>query len=282
MNLLIKLIGLRLNIASLLNPSRVGKMGLEYFGNPGKTNVNQKHLAFFKTSEKSDFQFEGHKVQVYRWGNGPAKILFLHGWQSHTYRWKRYVESLDKDRFTMYSIDGLSHGLSGGTYFNVAMFGQLIREFIILYGKMDFVVGHSMGCFSALNVFYHFPELTPKAAVLLAPPGEASLFFRDFMKRAGLTRRTSALLELNFKKLYGEPVTDFSASRYASTLKIPGLIIHDIDDDDTSIDNARSIHDRWKNSKLIETQGFGHNLRSEEVVSFVYQFLMSFQITQAK
>lgn len=282
MDLLIKLIGLRLNIAAVFSPGRVGRLGLQYFGNPGKPNINQKHLEFFKTSEKSTFQFGGHKVQVYRWGNGPSTILFLHGWQSHTYRWKRYIESFDKDRFTMYSVDGLAHGLSEGKYFNVAMFASLIREFMKIHGTMDFVVGHSMGCFSALNVFYHHSELTPRAAVLLAPPGEATVFFKSFMTRAGLNMRTSSILTAYFKQIYGEPVTDFSTARYASTLKIPGLIIHDVNDDDTSIDNARNIHARWKNSKLIETRGFGHNLRSEEVVGFVHSFVVNLVITPVK
>ena len=54
---------------------------------------------------------------------------------------------------------------------------------------------------------------------------------------------------------------------------IPGLIIHDEDDEETSVEHSKRVHSKWINSRLHITKGFGHNLKSTEVVKEVVQFI---------
>ncbi|MEQ8423500.1 MAG: alpha/beta hydrolase, partial [Cyclobacteriaceae bacterium] len=71
-----------------------------------------------------------------------------------------------------------------------------------------------------------------------------------------------------------------SAPRFAATLSIPGLIIHDEADDEAPYHHALRIHKAWPQSKLITTKGFGHNLRVPEVVEMVKGFVEERAVVQ--
>jgi pimeloyl-ACP methyl ester carboxylesterase len=65
----------------------------------------------------------------------------------------------------------------------------------------------------------------------------------------------------------------FSARYFASFLQFPGLLIHDEDDTETSVENSKSVHKEWKNSTLILTKGIGHNLKSTDVIRKTKEFI---------
>jgi pimeloyl-ACP methyl ester carboxylesterase len=58
-------------------------------------------------------------------------------------------------------------------------------------------------------------------------------------------------------------------------VSIPGLIIHDLDDKDVHITQARANHQEWKNSELVETKGLGHRLilSDQQVIQKIIDFI---------
>lgn len=271
---LIKLAGIWLNALSWIAPAKAGRKGLELFCTPTRVPMNTKHLEFLNTAEKQTFQSpENVTIQTYRWGSGPSKILFLHGWQSHSYRWKKYIESLDKDQFSVYAMDAPAHGLSAGRLLSVPTYSDAIGSFIQNVGGIESAVCHSMGCFSALYTFHRMPDLTPKSLVLLASPGEAQEFFNHFRRMLSLSSRTAGIVLAEFERVFKRSPQGFSAPHFASSLSIPGLLIHDEDDKDTRVEHSRRILESWSGSKLVVTKGLGHNLRSEQIVQQVLEFV---------
>lgn len=270
--LLVRMLGIYLETLAIFSPTQAAKKGFSLFCRPFRTPTNEKQQAFFNSADKFELAHDGFSVQGYKWGNGPKKILFLHGWQSHTYRWKPYIEALPKDQYTIYSLDAPGHGLSSGNFLTVPLYSSVIERFIQQESDMHTVVGHSLGGFSLLYTFYRQP-LPVDRIILLAPPGEASDFIAEFKKTLGLSDRTVKLVVRHFAERYNVSPDFFSARRFAEALNVRGLIIHDEEDPEAPYRYSIPLQQAWPQSRLITTRGYGHNLKSTSVVKHVVDFI---------
>ena len=268
-----KIIGLYLNTLSILAPKYAGKLGFELFCHPFRTKLTDKHLEFLRTATQSELKIGGETIKWYRWGNGPKKILMLHGWESHTYRWKSYIEALDQEQFTILSIDAPGHGLSTGRFMSVPFYKEAIEKLLVEIGTPEIVIGHSIGGFTGMYTFYLHPDRAPQKFVSLAPPGEAIEFFDFYRLQLGLTSYCTKLVIEHFTQIVGNPPSYFSAPSFVADFNFHGLLIHDEGDDETSVENSRAIHQSWRHSQLIITRGKGHNLKSAEIVNTVVGFV---------
>lgn len=274
-NLITRMLGVSLNTLAILAPHYAARKAFSVFCYPFRGKLQAYHMEFLNSAEKIEIPLRGEKVIAYKWGTGPVKLLFLHGWQSHTFRWKSYIEALGKDKYTVYGIDAPGHGLSTGRAMTVLLFAEAIRELYKLTGKADVVIGHSIGSFTALFTFHQYRELAPRKLVLLAPPGEVTDFLSLFRKRLKLSARITELLTAYFTQVVGRPPSYFSSRRFAEGLDFPGLIIHDEGDEDSPVGYAEEIHRQWKKSRLLITNGLGHNLKSETVINEVTSFIQN-------
>ena len=272
-SLIIRMLGLYLDTLSFVSPSYAAEKGFKLFCRPFRLPSNDKQVAFFNSADKFQLLHEGFKIQGYRWGNGSKKILFLHGWQSHTYRWKPYVEALSKEDYTIYSLDAPGHGLSSGNFLSVPLYSSLIATFLKQHNDVHTVVGHSLGGFSLLYTFYQEPALPVDRMILLAPPGEASDFITSFKRTLGISDRTLRLVVDNFARRYHVTPDFFSARKFAESIRIKGLIIHDEDDTEAPYHYSLPLQQAWPDSRLVTTKGFGHNLKSAFVVKEVLDFI---------
>ena len=233
--LIIKSLGAWLNLLAVIDPQRAARTSFNIMAHPRRRPVTRKHLAFFNTSRQSVIACEGNEISVYQWGTGNKSVLFLHRWESHTYRWKRYIEVFRDAGYAVFAFDAPGHGQSTGNQATVPLYAEVVREFVKQYGQPDAVVGHSMGTFASFYSFYKHPDITPRALVALAPPGEASEFVYYFKRQLSLSDRLTNILVDYFRKLFQAPPEFFSAPKFASGLDIPGLLIHDEHDNETSV-----------------------------------------------
>lgn len=271
-----KFIGLYLNALAVVSPRKAGRAGFDLFCRPLRAPLKPHHRAFLEGAHAFELRHEGNRIQGYRWGNGPRRVLFLHGWQSHTYRWKKYIEQFSKKEFTLYAFDAPGHGQSGGKYINVPAYSAVIRHFISEVGPMELVVTHSLGGFSMLHALHHHPDLGVQGLVLLGTPGEANEFILYYQQVLGLNAHTMKHVRNYFMQRIQQPPEYFSSQRFAREMPIPGLIIHDREDKEAPYHHAVEVHAAWPKSKLITTEGLGHNLKSKEVVHHVLEFAQSY------
>lgn len=277
-----KLVGTYLNTLAIVAPSRVGKLGFNIFCTPIAPPVKPHHREYLQTANQFSFESRGQRLQAYRWGDGTKKILFLHGWQSHSFRWKKYIEAFPKDEYTLYAFDAPAHGLSAGKYANLPIYSDAILSFVRHIGRADAVVSHSMGSFAMLLSLYENPGLEIGKLVAMGSPGEANDFITFYKKFTGLNDRTFRYIIDHFVQELNQRPDYYSAPRFARSVKVPGLIIHDEADEEAPYAHARRIHEAWPKSKLITTQGFGHNLRAPEVVDMVRDYLVQRQPQSAQ
>jgi pimeloyl-ACP methyl ester carboxylesterase len=272
-NIIAKTIGLYLNVLSLLSPSKAGLRGFLLFCRPFRLSISDKQLQFFNTAEKFILTGDGYSVQAYKWGNGKKRILFLHGWQSHTYRWKAFIEGLSKEEYTIYSLDAPAHGLSTGNFLSVPLYSKVIENFILDHGPFHTAVGHSIGGFTLMYTLHRLPLLPVNKIVTMAAPGNANDFVAVFKNTLGLSNKALRLMIDEFVSRYGVTPDHFSSERFASSLHFKGMIIHDELDDEAPYQYSVRLNERWKKSRLITTKGIGHNLRSTEIVMHVVNFI---------
>jgi pimeloyl-ACP methyl ester carboxylesterase len=268
-----KVLGAYLNTLAQVAPKKAARDGFYLFCRPFRPKLTDYHKRFLQTADQFSFEHDGINIQAYRFGNGPRKVLFLHGWQSHTFRWKAYIDALDKDEYTVYAFDAPGHGLSAGSYLNVPFYGNIITQLIETIGNVHAVVGHSLGSFSTLYMLHQKPNANVGRVILMAPPGEANDFIEFYQNMLGLNQSTMNLIHEYFTNEFSKPITWFSTTRFAESINIPGLIIHDKEDREAPYHYAERIKRVWPNAKLITTEGLGHNLKSPDVVKMVTGFL---------
>lgn len=271
--LLPKLIGTYLNGLAKISPTKAGKQGFALFCYPKRIPLKEHQLEFLNSAEKISKTYEGQQLQAYRWGCGPKKVLFLHGWQSHSFRWKNYIQALSPEEYTVYALDAPGHGLSEGKRLTVPLYSRVIRQFIEELGEVHTVVSHSIGSFSALHALYAAPELAVGRLVVMASPAAAHDFVSFYRATLQLSDRAVDHTLQHFEQAIGKPIHYFVAERFAATLTLPGLIIHDVEDLETPYTSALAIHKAWKQSRLMTTKGLAHNLRSPKVVEAVTAFI---------
>ncbi len=267
------LMGRYINTMARIAPGVAGAHGFRLFCYPFRPPLKSHQKSFLSAAATSRLRIDSQEIQLYRWGNGPRKVLFLHGWQSHTYRWKPLIDTFSHDDYTLYSLDAPGHGMSAGSMLHVPLYSRVVEAVFEKLGQFDAVIGHSLGAFTLLYTSHHHKELPVDKMVLLAPPGDATEFINFYRNALRLDDRSLRRIESHFEKEIKRPVAFFSAKTFAEAQRRPGLIIHDREDEDTSYTNSVAIHEAWPQSKLVITNGLGHNLKSPDIAKQVVEFV---------
>jgi pimeloyl-ACP methyl ester carboxylesterase len=227
---------------------------------------------FLKTSHFSFLDFEGKRIAQYKWGSGEKVILCLHGWQSNSFRWKKYVKVLDKKKYTMICLDAPAHGRSDGVLFNVPMYARLIQQFLE-QNKVDSILSHSLGAFSTMYLLSNYPLLSPPKVIALGTPSYADSFIDEFIRVLNLSSKARRNLVTYFTNYSGLKTNDFDSKLFAKNQKSFGLIVHDINDKEAPFEYAKEMAKIWPKSRFLGTEGFGHKLRDDSVVQEVIKFI---------
>lgn len=277
MKLLSRLIGFYFNTVSWIFPSWVAKQAFYLFGHPFKAKLSSTHQHFLKTGNPRNLEVKGKKVQYYTWGTGEEKLLFVHGWQSHAYRWKSFIESFDHKKYTLYAFDAPGHGNSEGSFCTVPLYEDSMFALMQKHGPMDHLVAHSIGSFSTASYMFNH-DFKVKSYISLASPFSAEEFLLHFYEQLALSKRAKKYLKKHFENYIKSPVEDFTLAKFSTGIQPERtLIIHDKMDESTPIENALKFHELLKEENLevtlVRTDQLKHNLRSPKVVEMVVSFV---------
>ena len=269
---LVYLLSNYLRLVNSISPRLGGKHAFLLFCYPFPLKFKKYQSDFLKTSHFSFLDFEGKRIAQYRWGSGEKVILCLHGWQSNSFRWKKYVEVLDKKKYTMICLDAPAHGRSDGVLFNVPIYARLIQQFLE-QNKVDSILSHSLGAFSTMYLLSNYPLLSPPKVIALGTPSYADSFIDEFIRVLNLSSKTRRNLVTYFTNYSGLKTNDFDSKLFAKNQKSFGLIVHDINDKEAPFEYAKEMAKIWPKSRFLGTEGFGHKLRDDSVVQEVIKFI---------
>ena len=270
----LKTVGQCLNLYARLSPKKAGVLGLNLFCLPFSKKLKPYQREFLLDAAYKKLNFNGKQIQIYKWGNGSRKVLLVHGWASHSFRWENYIEELIYKDFSIYAFDAPGHGKSQGKMLTLPMYSEIIHKIVQDIGEIQSIIGHSLGGYAIINWLHHHPQNNDLKTVIMAAPGEVSDFMTMYKQQLGLSVHTSKSIDLEFVQRINKKPSDFSASLLAKDFHYPCLIIHDEEDHDTSVEYSKKLHQVWKDSELHLTQGLGHRLKSNEVIYKVIGFLI--------
>lgn len=270
-----KSVGFYFNTLAYVNPKLLAKKGFQLFCNPMSKTLKKHQLKFLETGKSDVITFEELKIQTYKWGNGSKKVLMVHGWASHTFRWKSYIENLVENDFTVYAFDAPAHGLSSGKILHVELYKEIIDLMIQSNKEIENIISHSIGGFATTYWLYKNKDQKIKKSVIMGAPGEAKDFFDFYENILGLTKKAKNIIINEFINTLKQEPSYFSTSRFAKEIDTHCLIIHDKEDKDTDPKYSISLNENWKNSQLILTEGLGHNLKSKKLEDKVIEYIMN-------
>jgi len=270
---IIFLIGNYLNILNAISPKMGGKQAFYIFCFPFKAKINKKQQAYLDTADQFKLPVDDFEIQCYRWGSGPRKILLVHGWQSNTYRWKKFIETLKMNEFSIYSFDAPGHGNSGSLFSNVPLYEKALSKIVDHIGNPESIISHSIGSFSTLYYMNENPQNVPLKMVSMASPNSANDFVKEYSRILNLSEKTMTNLSAYFQTYASKDISYFSLENLFEKNKTKGLIIHDKSDKVVTSDYAKKMHHLWPQSKLVITDGHGHKLNDDIIVRMVKEFV---------
>lgn len=267
-----KMIGFSLNTGGVLFPDWAANKAVEIFSTPRKGKIKESDLPFLEGSVQQKIHYKEIEIQTYLWeGEGPT-VLFVHGWESNSARWRNFIKKFRRKKCRIVAVDAPAHGQSGSKIFNAILYAHCLEE-VCKHFRPDMIVGHSVGGVSAIFLLSQIGSVSVKKLAIMAAPSELPQIFGHFYKILGLKKHVSEGLEQHFERNYQFRVADFSLQAFVKTLKIPGLVIHDEDDLVAPYADGINIANNWEGARLFTTKGLGHSLNSEAVINEVYRFL---------
>ncbi|MQM24874.1 alpha/beta fold hydrolase [Glycomyces albidus] len=207
-------------------------------------------------------------------------VYLVHGWGGSTGDFTFIAANLVASGFRVVAFDAPSHGNSGpGPWGDRHANGvHLVEAMSVVYGKFGApyaVVGHSMGCLSAVHgLLMNDVELKGVRLAMLAPFIGGKEGFRDTIGAIVPVgpRIMDRLAPLGEAKA-GVKLDDFSLR--GLEIESPALIVHDRRDRPNPFRHGEALAAAWPNAELMATEGMGHRkiLVSPAVSSRVAAFL---------
>jgi pimeloyl-ACP methyl ester carboxylesterase len=213
------------------------------------------------------------EIHYYWWGTGPKRVLLVHGWGGKGTQYFAFIPELIAAGFQVITCDAPAHGRSTGEYASGPAFARAAREVAALFGPLDGIVGHSLGC--AAIVIAIAQSLRPRKVVLLAPLAFAIPPLERFARARNFGSDVMTELFRLFRARYSEEILD--TPRLVGNFECPALIFHDPKDSDVPIYHGEALAARWPGARFIPTPGAGHwsILRNKKVIETTIDFLIT-------
>ncbi|MGX1023588.1 alpha/beta hydrolase [Psychroflexus sp. MBR-150] len=268
-----KLMGLRLMTLYKIKPEKAIRKAFLLFCTPRKGFIKPHQKDFLKAHQADKIGFKKIKIQTYRWPGQGQKVLLVHGWDSHSFRWKALINKLQAKDFDITAFDAPAHGYSEGNILNVPIYHEVLQLMIKEYSP-DILIGHSIGAMTCIYNQYEAKNRAIKKIVLLGSPSEMQRFMSGFQKILGLSHNFMQAIENYFENRYNYSFEAFSVAKFATTIDTNSLIIHDKFDKIVPYKEAIEINKSLKNSTLMLTEGAGHSLNNENINTAILKFIL--------
>jgi pimeloyl-ACP methyl ester carboxylesterase len=245
--------------------------------------ISKRERSVLDTGATQSFHFESpvvprgeFELALTTWGEPDRPLaLLMHGWGGHRAQLAAYVEPLLAAGWRAAAFDAPAHGDTAGTQASGYQMAKAILAVTAQIGAPRVVIAHSLGCMSATLAVEE--GLKPEKLVMFGPIRRLEDTVEPFLKANSFPLEWAARLKQTCVEQFGgadvweRTALDLQLPRF----NLPGLVIHDRDDEVTPYISGAAVARAWKAAKLITTRGLGHRgvLRDEDVMRKVIDFL---------
>lgn len=264
---LLKLIGKLFNIVFFFSPKIASRLAYNAFQRPRRRPMKSGSEAILRKG-KYTFQTGKENIQYYKWGVDKASIVFLHGWESSSLRWKPYFDIFKARGITIAMLDAPGHGLSTSKLFNAHAYAQAALP-LIKKEQPEIIVGHSIGGFTTMLLCNENLGYTPKRVILLAPNNKMKDILRTYQDILGFNDGLFNQMIADIVKFDGKTIDYYSGEALLKNISAPVTIIHDTDDKILPFNGSALMAEHNPDIELIKITGYGHKLKSKTIVELV-------------
>mgnify|MGYP002137574918 CR=1 FL=1 len=257
-----------------ISPTLTGRAAFELFcRTPSPTRLTQGERRAIERASEFMNQARHHRLPAsstcamlheFRPEGKAARgaVLVIHGWRSRTEYMRALIEGFRGAGYRVLSLDLPGHGGSQGRRLDMALAVEAVRRAADWFGPFTAIVGHSFGGAVAVNAAVGAVDgLAPVEVdrlVTIASPSSMPKLFSEFGRRLQLGPRSQSVVEAQVERLTGRSIGEFDSARQLLRIPLPTLVIHDVDDREVPIEEARNTARAGGHVDLRVTQGLGH------------------------
>lgn len=273
----------RLPVAGLarIAPDRAARLAERLYFSPRRYPTPPRERAWTADASAVRFTTDSGALAALRWTPSPfpwertrGTVLLAHGWEGRGAQLGALAKPLTDRGFAVVALDAPAHGRSPGRETDLFAYGRAMCAVAAELGDVRAVVAHSAG--SAATFLALHAGLNVGALALLSPPSDFNWVAASFARAIALPEDAERRFRARIAERLGADVWQrFSMDSIAPHLTMPGLIIHDEDDDELPILHAETLQARWPGATLARTTGLGHRriVRDPVVVERVARFV---------
>lgn len=212
------------------------------------------------------------RITAWHWGRkGDPVVVLVHGWGGRCTQMRAFVEPIVRRRFSVVAFDAPGHGMSGRGQSSLPHFLHGLNAVLDSLGSVHAVVGHSAGAVVTAMALAKRPSVV--CGVLISAPASLIGFSRQLAGALRWPESLRAAMQRRIENYFGYPWSEFEAER--SSGNQPLLVIHDVEDREAPLSEARRHANNWPKAQLLTTKGFGHRriLESPVVVQATVDFV---------
>lgn len=261
-----------------LSPALAGGLAWRLWRSHARLQPRPSEQAVLARAEAGWLLAGDARLRTYRWGASSRQVLLAHGWGGAAAQMTPMVEGLLAAGFSVTAFDQPGHGAATGDVQHVAEMSEQIELVFRTAGPFEAVVGHSVGGAAAALAISRIPvgQPKPQALVMIGSPGSLESMVRRLTAWLGLSEAAIANLRSRMLARAGLdwPAVDARVINPALA-GVRGLLIHDQQDQEVPIGQARYNLRHWPGAELRITDGLGHRrlLRDPAVLAGVQDFV---------
>ncbi|MCC2618126.1 alpha/beta hydrolase [Aestuariibacter halophilus] len=240
--------------------------------------VRRRGFPFIKVPQPDQITTLPSHGYLLRWaGNNGKSILLLHGWNGTLDQFERLFHCARAEGYTVYGLQPRGYGPSSYSQSNPGWFIRAIEEAIhTVPGLFDIAVGHSMG--AGALAYSASKDAIAKQLVLISGPASFENIVTRFAALLKLGNQATRCFSAQVQDIVGLRHEQLDIESLASNISVPVTLLHDEDDPQIPIADARALEQALPNATLIVSRGFGHvRLLNSDATTDAFASLMSDQ-----
>lgn len=272
--LLIKSIGLYLNVLSYLRPKQAVSLAYRLFSKPRRGRLHSDRLPYFlQKAQAQKIKINQHEIQTYLWPGNENRILLVHGWESNSARWSKLFRKLSKTGATIMAVDAPGHGQSNGNEFTMLLYADILQHLAQQFRPTQ-IMGHSIGGSACVYAYHKRPDsfVDLQKMVVLGAPSEIKLLIDEYVRMLSMNKRMARLLAEFFTTNFGIHIPEFTTAHFSTAFRLTGLIAHDKTDPVVPYVEGEKLAKAWTSAQFIATENLGHSMHSEELYDQITAF----------
>jgi len=271
----IRVRGLRawFRVTSVLAPAVAERHAATLFRTPRRRKAH--HVARVPAAARRVLLADGRQQLVgWEWGIGPKPIVLLvHGWSGLASDMETIATALVGAGFRALAFDMPAHGHTPGVRTSLVEWIAALQAIDRWTGGLAGIVGHSFG--GTATTLGLEAGLSAPRAVLISPASGPLLYVERIRRLIGLPEARVPGMVRRLVEQVGREIPYFDATRAATQLHQPALLLHDPADDEVSWEGIEALAAAWRGSELELREQLGHYriLRDPGVAARVAEYL---------